>query len=156
MGKWGSEEFADEEGYPLTDPGIDAMRHCLWACCISERLSLKFACQITDNHEICNQHNTGEHCKDFYNNRVGATFGQYQPSDCKGYCKQALEDPQGVNGIRLQVKIGCDANSHTLNGVIAAFPNARCDLPFTVPGRGRVCPAVDGPKLEIDNIQKHA
>jgi len=139
----------------------DAFRHCYWACCMSRRLSQSEAILITDIHEVCNPNLPIEHCMDLHNNRIGAQFGQWQPADCKGYCKEAIDNPCGLNGLKLQTKPGCTGTSILIGGVFGSFPiryewdpayEVRCPPKPSVGTRSGGWPSVSGGRRLFDEL----
>jgi len=69
-------ELSDRTGLPGRGNGPrDAVRHCLWMCCIAATSGPAAAKIIGDLHEECGPNKPDEICMDLWNNGVGRTFG---------------------------------------------------------------------------------
>jgi len=85
----------------------EAMRHCMWLCCMAQRLKNKNkAMNIASIHErlFPSEENKGDTCRDKYNNGIGAAIGDPVTNgeqDCKSACQDALDNDF------LQTEPGC-------------------------------------------------
>jgi RHS repeat-associated protein len=87
---------------------VDAVRHCVWLSCMTQKIDADQAKEVADNHE---KHNPPPKCKcppkgfssqeewarcdadmDEHNNQVGIEIGKDSKADCASACKKALED----------------------------------------------------------------
>jgi hypothetical protein len=94
----------------------DAVRHCLWTCCMAATSGPTAAKIIGDLHEECALNFGPATCMDLKNNSVGTTIGAGiqrgldVPSTCLSKCKQAL-----------------------FNKALAPAPFTGCTPPFPIP-----------------------
>ena len=79
-----------EFGRQGNNDAADAFRHCYWSCCMTQRIGAKSAKRHGDAHEEFPSNLQCEKDMDLYNNGVGRSVAQANPTgDCRTMCKGA-------------------------------------------------------------------
>ena len=78
----------------------DAVRHCIWSCCMTQALGISKSKDIGDRHEdTAPRQPPVEKCMDKGNNRVGRCLATDDPKgDCASLCKKQSKNPTSPCG----------------------------------------------------------